>query len=162
MFKNPNWDFRTLNFDADVALAEKLDNGLVGATDPDLRKFMSHGGKLIQYHGWNDQLIAPRNSINYYSSVIKTMGGSAEKAYRLFMAPGMNHCRGGDGPNSFDMVTALEQWVEKGKAPDQVIASHITAGKVDRTRPLCPYPQVAKYKGSGSPDDAANFTCALP
>jgi feruloyl esterase len=162
VFKNPNWDFRTLNFDADVALAEKVDNGLIGATDPDLRKFMSHGGKLIQYHGWNDQLIAPRNSINYYSTVTKTMGGSAEKGYRLFMAPGMNHCRGGDGPNSFDMVTALEQWVEKGKPPDHIIASHITDGKVDRTRPLCPYPQVAKYKGSGSSDDAANFTCGLP
>jgi feruloyl esterase len=164
VFKDPNWDFRTLNFDSDVALADKLDNGVINATNPDLKKFTSHGGKLIQYHGWNDQLIAPRNSVNYYTSVSKAMGGAAKTAgaYRLFMAPGMNHCRGGDGPNSFDMVGAIEQWVERGQAPDQIIASHNTDGKVDRTRPLCPYPQVAKYKGTGSIDDAANFTCAAP
>ena len=88
--------------------------------------------------------------------------GGADKvhgSYRLFMAPGMGHCGGGEGPNTFDMVTALEQWVEQGKAPDRVIASHSTAGKVDRTRPLCPYPQVAAYTGTGSTDEAANFVC---
>jgi feruloyl esterase len=81
---------------------------------------------------------------------------------RLFMAPGMGHCRGGQGPNTFDAVGALEDWVENGNAPDQIIASHATDGKVDRTRPLCPYPQVARYKGTGSMDDAANFVCQMP
>ena len=83
-----------------------------------------------------------------------------ENSYRLFMAPGMGHCRGGDGPNSFDMVTALEEWVEQGKAPDRILATHRTNGQVDRTRPLCPYPSVARYTGTGSIDDAANFVCA--
>jgi feruloyl esterase len=78
------------------------------------------------------------------------------------MVPGMGHCRGGDGPNTFDALTALETWVEKGKAPDQIIASHSQAGKVDRTRPLCAYPMVARYKGTGSIDDAANFVCRMP
>ena len=89
------------------------------------------------------------------------MGGAAkvQENYRLFMVPGMNHCGGGDGTSSFDMLTALEQWVEQGKAPAQIPASHVTNGKVDRTRPLCPYPQVAVYKGSGSTDEAASFVC---
>jgi feruloyl esterase len=164
VFKDPNWDFRTLNLDTDVALADKLDNGTLNATDPDLKKFISHGGKLIQYHGWNDQLIAPQNSINYYQSVIKKMGGASKTvdSYRLFMAPGMNHCGGGDGPNAIDGISVIAQWVEKGATPEKIIASHSTQGRVDRTRPLCAYPQVAKYKGSGSTDDAANFSCALP
>jgi feruloyl esterase len=75
------------------------------------------------------------------------------------MAPGMAHCGGGEGPNQFDMVSALGQWVEKGKAPEQILATHVTNGQPDRTRPLCPYPKVAQYKGSGSIDDAANFVC---
>ena len=83
-------------------------------------------------------------------------------SYRLFMAPGMGHCRGGEGPNTFDMVAALEAWVERGQAPNQIVASHATNGVVDRTRPLCPYPQVAVYKGSGSTDEAANFVCRTP
>jgi feruloyl esterase len=81
---------------------------------------------------------------------------------RLYMAPGMGHCGGGDGPNRFDMVTSLEQWVEHGKAPKEILASHSTGGKIDRTRPLCPFPQVAKYKGTGSTDEAANFVCSAP
>jgi feruloyl esterase len=90
------------------------------------------------------------------------MGGleKTEESVRLFMAPGMSHCAGGDGPNVFDMVSALEQWVEQNKAPQRVVASHNVAGQVDRTRPWCPYPQVAKYKGAGSTDDAANFVCS--
>jgi feruloyl esterase len=105
----------------------------------------------------------PRNSINYYNSVVKAVGAPSEvaKSYRLFMAPGMDHCGGGDGPNAFDALGALERWVERGRAPDSIIASHSIKGKINRTRPLCPYPQVAKYRGTGSADDAANFTCAL-
>jgi len=164
VFKNPEWDWRTLNFDSDVALADKIDNGLLNATDPNLKKFVGRGGKLLLYHGWNDQLIAPRNAINYYKSVADTLGGSAKVAgsVRLFMVPGMNHCSGGDGAFSFDPVNVIEQWVEKGKAPDQIVAAHLTEGKPDRTRPWCPYPQTAQYKGSGSTDDAANFVCKAP
>ncbi len=161
--KDPHWDFRTFDADRDVALAEKLDKDhLLRAVDPDLKKFISHGGKLILYHGWSDSLIAPLNSINYFQSVVSKMGGleKTEQSVRLFMAPGMSHCAGGDGPNVFDMVSALEQWVEQNKAPQRVVASHNVAGQVDRTRPWCPYPQVAKYKGAGSTDDAANFVCS--
>jgi len=163
--QNPAWDFRTFDADKDVTLAEKLDhNNLLKSVDPDLRNFTSHGGKLIIYHGWNDNLIAPRNSINYFNSVVAKLGGleKTQQSVRLFMAPGVNHCAGGDGPNSFDTVAALEQWVEQGKAPERILASHKTAGQVDRTRPLCPYPQVSKYKGAGSTDDAANFVCTAP
>ena len=96
--------------------------------------------------------------MNYYKSAL-TATTSNSDWLRLFMMPGMQHCRGGEGPNTFDPMAALEQWVEKGTAPGQIIASHSANGKIDRTRPLCPYPQVAKYKGSGSIDDAANFVC---
>jgi feruloyl esterase len=113
--KNPDWDFRTFDADRDVALAEKLDHGnVLKAVDPDLRKFVSHGGKLILYHGWSDNLIAPLNSVNYFNSVVSKLGGleKTEESVRLFMAPGMGHCGGGEGPSTFDMVTLLEQWVE--------------------------------------------------
>ncbi len=163
VFKNPNWNYKSLNFDSDIAMADTIDNGINNATDPNLNDFFSHGGKLLQYHGWNDQLIAPMNSPNYYMSVEKAIGDPAKvmDSYRLFMAPGMNHCQGGEGPANFDMLTALEQWVEQGKAPDSIVASHMVLGKVDRTRPLCPYPQVAVYNGKGSIDDAQNFTCKV-
>ncbi len=163
--KNPDWDFRTFDAGRDVALAGKLDHGnVLKAVDPDLKKFVSHGGKLILYHGWSDNLIAPLNSVNYFNSVVSKLGGleKTEESVRLFMAPGMGHCSGGEGPSTFDMVTPLEQWVEQGKAPERVVASHKTGSQVDRTRPWCPYPQVAKYKGAGSTDDAANFVCAQP
>ncbi len=101
------------------------------------------------------------NTIKYFNSVVHNLGGptKASSSVRLFLAPGMGHCGGGEGPNVFDKVGALEEWVERGKAPEKLIASHSTDGKVDRTRPLCPYPQVARYNGTGSIDDAANFVC---
>ncbi len=164
VFKNPDWDFKTLDFDKDVALADRLDDGLMNATDPNLSAFFKRGGRLLMYHGWNDQLIAPRNSINYYQSVVKAQGG-AEKAadsIRLFMVPGMAHCGGGDGTSVFDSLGVLEQWVEQKKTPAQIPASHLTNGVRDRTRPLCPYPSIAAYTGSGDTNDAANFTCSKP
>ncbi len=164
VFKDPNWDWRTFNIETDVALADKIDNGTINAINPDLSAFTKHGGKLLMYHGWSDQNVPPLSTINYYKSVLDKMGGGSKTSdwLRLFMVPGMAHCGGGEGPNRFDMVTALEQWVEKGKAPEQIVASRISDGKVARSRPLCPYPQVAKYKGTGSTDDAANFTCKTP
>ena len=162
LLQDAGWDYAKFDFDADMARVDQLDHGTINAIDPDLRKFFGRGGKLLQYHGWTDQGISPLNSINYYSSVLEAAGGlgKVNDSYRLFMVPGMDHCGGGEGPNTFDSISVIEQWVEKGKAPENMIASHITAGKVDRTRPLCAYPNVAAYSGSGSTDDAVNFACA--
>jgi feruloyl esterase len=164
VFQDPSWDFRTFNLENDLSRMEKGENGLLNAMNPDLTAFRARGGKLIQYHGWSDPQIAPSTSVEYYASVLERMGGAAkvEDFYRLFMVPGMGHCRGGEGASNFDMLHALEQWVEGGKAPDHIDAARVRNGVTDRTRPLCAYPQVAKYKGAGSIDDAANFTCKLP
>jgi feruloyl esterase len=164
VFKDPNWDWKTFDFDKDVVRGDLPENLVMNATDPDMKAFFSHGGKLLLYHGWSDTNVPTLNTIKYYKSVVDAMGGTANtsNSIRLFLAPGMGHCGGGEGPNVFDKMGALEQWVEHGKAPDKLNASHSTDGKVDRTRPLCPYPQVAKYKGTGSIDDAANFVCRAP
>jgi feruloyl esterase len=161
VFQDPHWDWRTFDFDRDIERAEKPENTVMNATDPNLSSFFAHDGKLLLYHGWSDPNIAALSTIQYYERVVDTMGGPAKTAghVRLFLEPGMGHCAGGEGPNVFDKVSALEQWVENHKAPERIIASHLTNGKVDRTRPLCPYPQLAQYKGSGSIDDAANFVC---
>jgi len=164
VFKDPHWDWKTFNFDSDVVRGDLPENVVMNATDPNMKAFFSHGGKLLLYHGWSDPNVPTLNTIKYYKSVTETMGGAANASnnVRLFLEPGMGHCNGGEGPNVFDKVGALEQWVEQGKAPQQLNASHSTNGKVDRTRPLCPYPQVARYKGAGSIDDAANFVCKMP
>jgi Tannase and feruloyl esterase len=160
VFGDPNWDWTTMDFDKDIAAGEEKVGKVLDATNPDLRAFKARGGKLIMYHGWNDQLISPLNTVNYYNSVSKTMGATETDDFtRLFMAPGMQHCAGGAGPNTLDGLSALEEWVEHGRKPSQIVASHSTSGVVDRTRPLCPYPQVATYNGAGSIDDAASFVC---
>ena len=163
VFENPNWDFRTLDFDRDVVRADEAVGAVLNAIDPNVKPFVDRGGKLLLYHGWSDNVITAQNTINYYESVKITLGArETDSAVRLFMAPGMGHCGGGQGPNTADWLTALERWVEKGQAPDAIVASHSTNGVVDRTRPLCRYPQVARYKGSGSTDEAANSVCAAP
>ncbi len=163
VFNDPNWDLRTFDFDRDVAYADSK-MAVVNANDTNLRPFKAHGGKLVMYHGWADPVVPPEDGVRYYTLVEKAMGGpeKTKDFFRLFMAPGMGHCGGGPGPNTFDAVGALDKWVAQGTAPEKIVASHSTNGNVDRTRPLCPYPQVARWKGSGSTDEAANFTCVSP
>jgi dienelactone hydrolase len=178
VFDNAAWDYHTFDADRDTKAAEDKQSGNLNATDADLSRFRERGGKLILYHGWSDAAIAPENTIDYYNSVAKQMGASQTTTFvRLFMVPGMQHCGGGSGTNSFgqltvssgdadrDMDAALERWVEKGVAPERIVAAKRKndmnpASDIVRTRPLCAYPLVAHYQGSGSTDDAANFVCA--
>ena len=178
VYRDPNWEYTNPTFSFESAAAMKaLDEAsakygpVLDADNPDLRPFARHGGKMVLYHGWGDADIAPASIISFYERVVATVGGSqnhaaalnkTEEFARLFMVPGMGHCGDGEGPNSFDALGALENWVEHGKAPDRIIASRMNGGKTERTRPLCPYPQIATYKGSGSTDDAQNFFCAVP
>ena len=163
VFEDPKWDFRTFDFDRDFARAQRIDNGTLTAVNADLNPFITRGGKLLMYHGWNDQLITAHNSVNYYESVSSKIGAArTDASVRLFMAPGMAHCSGGPGPNQVDWLAAIEQWVERGVAPNRIVASRSVQGVVERTRPLCAYPQMAQYSGKGSTDDAANFSCVAP
>lgn len=190
VFEKPDWDFRSFDFDRDVAFTIAKLGKTLDAFDPDLSRFSQRGGKLLLYHGWNDPSISPFNTIDYRNRVVDFVearlladdahagvgpgGGRASDAVRaeaeartreflrLFMVPGMLHCSGGPGPSSFDMLGALENWVEKGQAPERIVASRTTKGVTDRTRPLCVYPNVAVHTGRGSTDEAANFVCQPP
>jgi feruloyl esterase len=185
VFEDLKWDYRALNFDGDVKLADQKAKQVLNSDNPDLRPFRARGGKLIQYHGWGDAAIPPLSSILYYgqvrSSLMKNRDAGAKARevgdfYRLFMVPGMGHCAGGLGANNFgnfgvssappdpdhDIVSALERWVEKGVAPARIVASGYVDGNPSKgaiTRPLCPYPTVAHWKGTGSTNDAGNFEC---
>jgi feruloyl esterase len=161
LFKNPAWDWRSIDWDRDVRFArERL--AMLSAVDPDLRPFKARGGKLLMYSGWADPLLPGTDITNYYDDVVKTLGGPPHDFFRLFMVPGMGHCGGGPGPNTFDALAPLEAWVERGSAPASIVASSVVNGVTTRTRPLCPYPQVARWKGAGSTDDAASFACVAP
>jgi feruloyl esterase len=177
VFGDTTWDWRTFDLRrptdrAAFLAADAKYAPTLAATNPDLRAFRARGGKLIQYHGWDDQLITPLFSVGYYDSVVARALGAGEATrdsaaalrdvqafYRLYMVPGMAHCGGGPGPNVFDAEHALEVWVERGVAPDTLIATHYTNRQPDRRRPLCPYPKVAVYKGEGDVNDASSFEC---
>ena len=158
-YNDLKWDPRTFDLDRDLKVVDERVGAIVNAVNPDLRAFKARGGKLLMYHGWNDTAISPGNAIDYYTSVQKRLGGKQDDFIRLFMAPGMNHCGGGVGPSQVNWMAVLERWRESGDAPDRINASRVTSNRVDMTRPLCPYPQVAVYKGSGSTNDANNFVC---
>jgi len=156
--KNSKTDLASFDFDKDPPRLEWIHN-ILDATDPDLSRFKQRGGKLLMYFGWADPALNAQMGVDYYESVLARMGVGTPSFFRLFMVPGMFHCGGGIGCGTFDKLGPVVQWVEKGIAPDSIIGSRIVNGKPDRTRPLCPYPQTARYKGSGSIDDDANFVC---
>lgn len=157
----PDFDTLTFNFDTDPARVVPTGDFL-NATNPDLSLFKANGGKLLLWNGWADPVATPVRAVRYFLDIVDTLGEDTLQFSRLFMAPGVHHCGGGPGPNDFDMLAPLENWVERGVAPDRIVASHFTGTVVDRTRPLCSYPREAKYIGSGSIDDAANFVCRRP
>lgn len=173
--QNPKWDWRTFDLTHDIEAADRRYKGTLDADDADLSAFRARGGKLLLWHGWSDPAVPPQGTINYYERVASTAGGRAQDFVRLFLVPGMYHCQGGPGANQFNLIAALERWVEVGIPPTRILAFHVVdiaggvAGlngsgltQVEMTRPLCPYPQVAQWRGIGTPNDAENFVCQLP
>jgi feruloyl esterase len=183
----PTWQVNDLNFERDYKRVAMMEAVYAG-TNPDLRKFKAAGGKLILYHGWADTNIPPLMSVDYYETAEKTMGGSkaTQEFFRLFMIPGMDHCGGGEGASEIDYVSYLENWVERGEAPEKMIGTHVDEGQffktqengpdlwakweefrtdphnIKFTRPVYPYPMRAKYTGHGDPNDAVNFRAVEP
>jgi feruloyl esterase len=168
-----NWNWRTFDFNRDVATVDATLASMVNATDPDLHIFKAHGHKLILYHGWADVIVPSLESINYYRTVEDAQAKVAaidrrsnleetQSFFRLFMVPGMAHCAGGPGLNGIDLVKPLELWVEKGIPPDKIVAGRYEKGTTQITRPVCPYPQAARYNGNGDTNDAGNFSCSEP
>jgi len=157
----PNYDYKTFNFDRDTHLLDDWSKQ-ADAKNPDLSKFKSRGGKLLMTYGWADSILQPMMGVNYYEQAVAKNGRDKAQFFRLFMVPGMAHCGGGIGPDRHDPMTAMINWVEKGQAPASMTASRVANNQVVRTRPLCPYPQVARYSGQGSIDDASNFRCVAP
>jgi feruloyl esterase len=176
VFEDPGWSVLKGNVDEAVRAADAKTASILNATDPDLHRFQSRGGKLIMYHGWNDAAISPLNSVNYFNNVVAKMGTDQTGQFiRLYMAPGVQHCTGGVGPSSFGqlgqttakgskygLADALESWAEKGTAPGEITATKYNGSTVEMTRPLCAYPEVPKYNGTGDTNDAASFICASP
>lgn len=159
--KDPAWDASRFDprVDLDRALASDPDDAL-GSTNPDMKAFFARGGKLLMYHGWSDPQVTPFNTTNFFDKVVATHGrGVVGTSVQLYMVPGMNHCSGGPGTATFDKVAAMERWLQTGVAPASISAARVTNGQIDRTRPLCPYGQVARWSGTGSTDEVANFAC---
>jgi len=180
VFADPAWDFRAFQLDRDLPASDQKMSPVLNSVDPDLRRFQARGGKLIVYHGWSDAAIPAQNAVDYYQSVLSKVGAATSGRFiRLFMVPGMQHCGGGSGPDAFgqfgggsgdprsDMAAALERWVEQGIAPEEIVAAKLKnptdpVSRAIRTRPLCAYPLIARWKGTGSTDEAANFNCTKP
>jgi feruloyl esterase len=159
--KDPAWEGARFDpaLDFDRAFAADPDDA-VGSTNPDLRPFFARGGKLLLYHGWSDPQVTPYNTIEFFQKVVAANGGAGVgTSVQLYMVPGMNHCNGGPGTDTFDKVAAMESWIATGTAPARIDASHRTNGVVDRTRPLCPFGQVARWDGGGRIDAASSFSC---
>lgn len=161
VYKDPTWNWHDFNPSTDLDAALAKNTGLVDFDYPTLKPFFDRGGKLLLYHGWSDPVISPAGTVDYFKSIKNRLGPSVvENSIQLYMVPGMTHCWGGPGTDVFDVKASVDSWLSTGKAPAKVVASHKTNGAVDRSRPLCPYGQVATYKGKGSTDDAQNFACA--
>ena len=160
IFNDPGYDWRRFDLDTDLP---KLDifRREVDATDPKLSALRQRGGKVLMYYGWSDMILNPRMGIDYYNKAVTANGADTADFFRLFMVPGMFHCRGGYGPDRFDAMSAIVNWVERGEAPARLLASQVnSSGAVTRTRPLCPYPQIGRYLGRGPADEASSFVCA--
>jgi feruloyl esterase len=157
----PNYDYKTFDFDRDPRLLDEWSKK-ADAKNPDLSSFHKRGGKLLMTYGWADSILQPMAGVNYYEQATAKNGPATSDFFRLFMVPGMAHCGGGIGPDRHDPMTAMINWVEKDKAPASMVASRVVDNKIVRTRPLCPYPQVARYSGEGSIDEAGNFRCVAP
>jgi feruloyl esterase len=161
VFKNEEWDWRAFRLSTDLPHALRVDDGIINRTDPNLQSFFDAGGKLLMYHGWSDPQVPPLATIAYFNAVLKATNESRRgTAIELYMQPGVNHCWGGDGPDTFDPLGAVDEWMRSGRAPARITALQTSETGVNRTRPLCPYPQVAQYVGNGSIDRAENFRCA--
>jgi feruloyl esterase len=159
VFNNPEWDYKTYDYDKDLPASFKPAKDILDVPSDGLTRFFKNGGKLILSHGWADGLIPAGNTAAFYKSMTAKMNRKkATDSVRLFMLPGVGHCGGGDAPGITDMLSVIDQWVETGKAPERIIASNPPNQK-PMSRPICPYPQIARYKGSGSIEDAANFEC---
>ncbi|MEO7650554.1 MAG: tannase/feruloyl esterase family alpha/beta hydrolase, partial [Bryobacteraceae bacterium] len=158
---DPTYELTRFNLEKDGHRFEAIGK-LMNATDPDLERFRQRGGKILMYFGWADPALNPLTGVEYYEQVTQQMGPSTRDFFRLYMMPGVFHCRGGVGPACFDPMSNLIPWVELGKAPEAITATRLEGGKVLRSRPLCPYPQVAAYLGKGSVDEAGNFRCSDP
>jgi feruloyl esterase len=156
------WDASRFNAATDIDRALQADrDDTLGSTSTELGAFFARGGKLLLYHGWSDAQVSPFNTIEFFDQVVSRHGESvAGSSIQLYMVPGMNHCQGGPGTDFFDKRAAIDEWVKTGTAPARIIAARSTSGKIDRTRPLCPYGQVAQWNGTGGIDDAASFACA--
>ena len=158
--QDPDWDFMDLDFSRDLSILDQRINALgMQAINPDITDFIENGGKLLLYHGWNDPLISPFNSINYYNEVLATTGNAASDSVRLFMMPAVNHCSGGNGFDTWNKLQELDAWLSEGDAPERIDATRQIDGEINASRPLCAYPQVAVFTGNGNPGEAANFEC---
>jgi len=157
----PGYDWRIFDFGADLPLLEPM-HQILDPVRGDVSEFAAAGGKLLIYQGWGDVAQSPYRTIEYYQALRRRHGRHLADHARLFLAPGMYHCNGGTGPNTFDALTALERWVEAQEPPASIIAAHTFGPGTNRTRPLCPYPEHAVYLGQGSIDEAANFVCGCP